>query len=65
MSEIKGKYMVNGQDQIVMNDLREQATKLRNAIKKNSKKIDNPVLVTSMLSNLGFFIDNLIDNRSE
>ena len=32
MSETKGKYMVNGQDHILLNDLKEQATKLKNAI---------------------------------
>lgn len=39
MSETKGKYMVNGQDHILLNDLKEQATKLKNAIDKNSKKL--------------------------
>ena len=37
MSETKGKYMVNGQDHILLNDLKEQATKLKNAIDKNFK----------------------------
>lgn len=65
MSETKGKYIVNGQDQIALNGLKKQAENLKNAINKNSKKIDNPVLITSTLSNLDFFIDNLIDDRSE
>lgn len=65
MSEQKGEYIVNGQDQILLNDLKEQATKLENAIKRNSKKIDNPVLVTSTLSSLGFFIDNLMGDDDE
>lgn len=64
MSETKGKYMVNGQDHILLlNDLKEQATKLKNAIDKNSKKISNPVLVTSTISNLEFFIENLRDEN--
>ncbi|HHA6602398.1 TPA: hypothetical protein ACONHH_002792 [Staphylococcus aureus] len=63
MSETKGKYMVNGQDHILLNDLKEQATKLKNAIDKNSKKISNPVLVTSTISNLEFFIENLSDEN--
>jgi hypothetical protein len=41
--------------------LKEQATKLKNKISNNSKKIDNPVLVTSTISNLEFFIENLRD----
>ena len=35
MSETKGKYMVNGQDHILLNDLKEQATKLKNVKEKN------------------------------
>ena len=61
MSETKGKYMVNGQDLILLNDLKEQAIKLKNKISNNSKKINNPVLVTSTISNLEFFIENLRD----
>ncbi|NLM67784.1 MAG: hypothetical protein GX180_11535 [Enterococcus sp.] len=61
MSETKGEYMVNGQDHILLNDLKEQATKLKNKISNNSKKINNPVLVTSTISNLEFFIENLRD----
>lgn len=62
VSEPKGEYIVNGQDHILLNDLKEQAINLKNAIKRNSKKIDNPVLVTSTISNLEFFIENLIDD---
>ena len=61
MSETKGQYIVNGKDQILLNDLKEQAIKLKNKISNNSKKIDNPVLVTSTISNLEFFIENLRD----
>ena len=61
MSETKGQYIVNGKDQILLNDLKEQAIKLKNKISNNSKKIDNPVLVTSTISNLEFFIENLSD----
>lgn len=61
MSEIKGQYIVNDKDQILLNDLKEQAIKLKNKISNNSKKIDNPVLVTSTISNLEFFIENLRD----
>lgn len=61
MSETKGQYIVNGQDLILLNDLKEQATKLKNKISNNSKKINNPVLVTSTISNLEFFIENLRD----
>jgi len=61
MSETKGQYIVNGKDQILLNDLKEQAIKLKNKISNNSKKIDNPVLVTSTISNLEFFIENLCD----
>ena len=63
MSETKGKYMVNGQDHTLLNDLKEEGTKLKNAIDKNSKKINNPVLVTSTISNLEFFIENLRDEN--
>lgn len=63
MSETKGEYMVNGQDHILLNDLKEQAIKLKNKISNNSKKIDNPVLVTSTISNLEFFIENLFDEN--
>ena len=63
MSETKGKYMVNGQDHILLNDLKEQAIKLKNKISNNSKKIDNPVLVTSTISDLEFFIENLSDEN--
>lgn len=61
MSETKGQYIVNGKDQILLNDLKEQAIKLKNKISNNSKKMDNPVLVTSTISNLEFFIENLCD----
>ena len=63
MSETKGQYIVNGKDQILLNDLKEQAIKLKNKISNNSKKIDNPVLVTSTISNLEFFIENLRDEN--
>lgn len=65
VTETKGEYMVNGKDQVLLNDLKEQAIKLKNKISNNSRKIDNPALVTSTLSSLGFFIDNLMDNDDE
>lgn len=42
-----------------MNELKQQAINLRNAIKRNSKAIDNPALILSILSELDFFIENL------
>ena len=42
-----------------MNELKQQAIDLRNAIKRNSKEIDNPALILGILSELDFFIENL------
>lgn len=61
MSEIEVQYIVNGKDQVLLNNLKEQAIKLKNAISNNSTNINNHDLVTSTISNLEFFIENLSD----
>jgi hypothetical protein len=47
-----------------MKDLIEQAEKLRNMIRSKRDEIDNPVLVTGILSELDFFIEN-VDTENE
>ena len=37
----------------------EQAEMLRNSIKQHENDIDNPVLTTSILNELEFFIENV------
>lgn len=44
-------------------ELKQQAIELRNDIKRNQKVIDNPVLSTSIVSELDFFIDNVEDGE--
>jgi formyltetrahydrofolate synthetase len=61
MSEIEVQYIVNGKDQVLLNNLKEQAIKQKNAISNNSTNINNHDLVTSTISNLEFFIENLSD----
>ena len=53
MSETKGQYIVNGKDQILLNDLKEQAIKLKNKISNGSSTLDwttpmREVIVKSM-----------------
>ena len=40
----------------------EQAEELRKALKAKAREIDNPVLTTSTLSALEFFIENIKDS---
>lgn len=42
-----------------LKELKEQAAKLRKAIKQKEKDIDNPALTLSILSQLDFFIENV------
>ena len=40
-------------------EVKNQAIQLKNLIKSTEKEIDNPALVLGILSELGFFIDNV------
>ena len=42
-----------------MNELAKQATALKQAIKAQQTHIDNPALVSSILNELQFFIENV------
>jgi hypothetical protein len=46
-----------------MDNLIKQAEELRKAIKREEKEIDNPVLVTGILSELDFFIENVKEDE--
>jgi|GEM_PF-6604778 len=44
-----------------MDELIKQAERLKEAIRRKQKEINNPALFTSIISELDFFIDNVED----
>lgn len=46
-----------------MEELKQQAIKLRKSIKRSEKEIDNPALTMGILNELDFFIENLDEDE--